>query len=107
MEVGQRQVGGVLLLLQRLQTGPCLQAQLFKIQAELRRPCVVQAPQTLPEQHRGSAAVPALEVEVGHGDLQDPLQPFAAGTLGFMPAPLKAVLNGVPLPGTEKPDRLP
>jgi len=41
MEVGQRQVGGVLLLLQRLQTGPYLQAPLFKIQAELRLPCVV------------------------------------------------------------------
>jgi hypothetical protein len=107
MEPGQGQARRVLVLLQGQQAGTSLLTQRLKIQTQLRWTGVVQTPQPLPEQHRGTAAVAALQVQVGHGDLKDALQHLAARALGFMPELLKAVVAGVPLAGIEKPDGLP
>jgi hypothetical protein len=85
MEPGQWQPRGVLLLLQRLQTRPHLLTQLIEIKAQLGWPCVLKTPKALPEQHRGSAAIATLEMQVRHSDLQDALQNLAARALGFMP----------------------
>ena len=46
-------------------------------------------------------------MEMGHSDLQDPLEHTPARGLGFMPKLFEAVVAGVPLASIEKPDGLP
>jgi hypothetical protein len=96
-----------LILLQSLKTGPGLLPQLFEVQPQLIGPCVLQTAQPFSQQHGGSAPITPFQMQMGHSDLEDPLQHLAAGALSFMPELLKAVVAGVPLAGIKKPDGFP
>ena len=107
MKPRQWQERWILVQLQSLKTGTRYLAQVIKVEAKGHRAGVLKAADAFPQQHRGSSAVAALQMQMGHGNLQDSLKHTPAGSLGLMPEILKSIVAGVPLSGIEKPDGFP
>ena len=95
------------MLLKRQQTIAASLAQQAEIKTETGVTCPMQAAQTLAKEHRGTATVAALEMQMRHRHLKDALEHLAAWSLRFVPELFEAVVAGVPLSGVEKPDGLP
>jgi hypothetical protein len=80
---------------------------MLEVEAQLLGASSLQAAEAFTQKHRGTAAIAALKVQMGHGELEDALKHSAAGALGFMPELLETVVAGIPRTGIKKPDGLP
>ena len=103
----QREVLKSALLLQGPKALGSQQTQGSQGQAEGLITATAQTPEALTHQHRGTATVAPLEMELRHGDLKQTLKHRAHGTLGLMPQRFEAVVAGVPVGSVEMIHRLP
>lgn len=103
-QAGQGQGGWIVSGLKTRESRHAGLAQVVEVEAERLRTAAGQPAQSFTQQHRGAALVAALQVEMGHGDLQQTLENGPIGPLGFMPELLEAVVAGIPLPGIEEVD---
>ena len=104
LQMGTRQVVGGSTVLQRRQPAAQALAQGDQCDPKALITAAIQPSETLAHQHRGASQVAALQVQLGHCRLEQPLQQWPAGTLGLVPELLETVVAGIPLTTVEQVD---
>lgn len=107
LKARQRQRTGVLPTLKCAEALTGTVAKTIEIKSQGLPIAASQPSQAFPQQHRGAALIPPLQVEMGDGNLKDALQGPPARSAGLMPELFKTIVAGVPLAGVELGHRCP